>query len=276
MVKVDKVHTKDKVLKESLSVFQDNSLDFLGVDLNTTIDMPLGSEITEVVTKKAFADLIFKLKDGNGLNVEWEDQVNLDDILRFFSYSVDFTRKYKISFTTIIITNKSPKATEYISPTMSFNPIIIVLSERDADETLQKIREKIKNGEPINKLELIYLPMYTSPSGKNMYTLLSEAIQLTPVIAENKEEKEKLHSLMILLMGKFADEDRFKKVLEENRMILEDNVAVKVIEEMGMEKGKEEMALSMLKDGLSLEFIAKHAKRSIEWIEALQKNNTNI
>ena len=51
--------------------------------------------------------------------------------------------------------------------------------------------------------------------------------------------KAKLHSLLILLTGKFADKEEFRKVLEANGMIFEDNVAVQVIEEMGFEKGFE-------------------------------------
>ena len=102
-----------------------------------------------------------------------------------------------------------------------------------------------------------------------MYDLLSEAIQLAPAVAEDKEEREKLHSLMILLMGKFADKDRFKKVLEENRMILEDNVAVKALEEMGMEKA----VLGMLKKGMSLTTIAECIEMPVEWVEELQRRS---
>lgn len=43
-------------------------------------------------------------------------------------------------------------------------------------------------------------------------------------------------------------------------------------EEKGIEKGKKEVALEMLKEGTSIEFIAKVTQLSIESIEKIQRN----
>ncbi|MCL2014696.1 MAG: hypothetical protein FWG68_00435, partial [Defluviitaleaceae bacterium] len=65
----------------------------------------------------------------------------------------------------VILTLEQPKLTEYISESITFKPIIICLKERDADEALQNLQAQLKKGEPINELELIYLPLYNSKSG---------------------------------------------------------------------------------------------------------------
>ena len=43
----------------------------------------------------------------------------------------------------------------------------------------------------------------------------------------------------------------------------------------GIEKGKAEAALEMLKDGLSVEKVAKYVEKSVEWVEALMKDLTH-
>jgi len=146
-------------------------------------------------------------------------------------------------------------------------------------EALARIKEKIKNGEDVNKLELLYLPMYTSRSGKDMYDLLNEAIALTPKVSTVKAQREHIQSLMLLLMGRFVDNEKFREVMEANKMLLEDNIAVKVIEEMGMEKGMEkgiekgiaQTVLEMLKHGLDIATISMYTKMPIEWIEEVKK-----
>jgi len=133
-------------------------------------------------------------------------------MIRFFRYHVDFIKKYEIDLTSVILTNTPPKAREHKSRSANFTPGVIVLSERNADEALIKIKEKIRNGEDVNKLELLYLPMYISPKGRDMCDLLEEAISLTPAVSAIKEEREHIQSLMLLLMGRFVGTEKFRKV----------------------------------------------------------------
>ena len=181
---------------------------------------------------------------------------------------------HDIPFTTVIVTNKKPSVTEYINASLSFKPKVINLRERDADSTLAKIKESLIKNEPVNELELIYFPLYGSDTGKTMYDLLDTAIKLVPQVAADSERRNKLHSLLILLTGKFADEEEFEKVLEANRMILEDNVAVKVIEKMGFkkgrEKGREEVAREMITKDYDVAEISAITGLHLESIEKMK------
>jgi len=185
---VDTHHNKDKVLKESLTLFKDGSLEFLDSGLSGKVTDILSTEMTETTTKKSYADNALKMSTNEGVHHEWEADVSKDDVMRFGSYNLDLSRMHKIPFTTVIITATKPTETEYINKSISFKPIIIDLSERDADKTLAEIDRKIKAGEhsSINELEIIYLPLYTSKSGKTTADLLDIAVKLAPQVV--KEE----------------------------------------------------------------------------------------
>jgi len=157
---VDTHHNQDKVLKESFTLFKGRSLDFLDHNLLGEVTEVLSTEITEIKTKKAYADNALKLSTGNGIHHEWEVDISEDDLVRIGSYHMDLRRMHKIQFTTVIITAKKPRHTCYTSPSMTFAPKIINLKDRDADKALAEINKKLEAGKhnEINELEVIYLP----------------------------------------------------------------------------------------------------------------------
>jgi len=236
-VKQEPSHNKeqDKVFKECFDVFKGGTLDFLGIDLGGGIvEDILNTEITETTTKKLFADSALKLSDGTGLNCEWEADMSLDDMKRFASYSIDLSRKHKISFDTVIVMNKKPTITSYTTRTISFNPIIVVLSERFYDKTV----EKIQSGDIANPLELIYLPMYGNTS-KTDFEKLDTAVKLTHKMIPDEKQRNKIHTLLLFLNERFVGKDIIRKVMTENMQLLENNKAAQVLHEMGFEKGME-------------------------------------
>ena len=300
---IDSQYNQDKVLKESLSIFKGKSLDFLDIDLSGEITEVLGVEITETITKKAYADNALKLSNNTGVHHEWEAEINKADIKRFASYHIDLSRIHNMDFTTVIITTKNPSITTYKSPSMTFTPKIINLKERDADKVLEEIEAKLKReesgesgesgeDESINELLLIYLPLHGSSSGKTTADLLDTAIKLTPRVTKGDEEKKaKIHSLMILLSSTFVTDDELNKILEENSMYLENNRAVRVLEERGMRKGfsqgmaqgmlrLEQTAKNMLRGGLSLQQILEYTgleyKRLLELQAELDINHPAV
>ena len=282
MQNVDTHHNFDKVFKESLELFLGGKLDFFDVMLDGVITQILATEFTETATKKAFADLAFLLSILKGVHFEMEIDLSLDDLLRFAGYNIDLTRKHKVPFLTVIITLNKPKITEYVSDTISFKPIIICLKDRDGDAAFTDMAEKLERGEPINELELVYLPLYGSKSGKTIYELLSSAIKLTAKIPQSPTKVDKLRSLLILQMGKFVNDEEFFRVLEENSMILENNAAVRVLERRGMERGVKigekrgeenglaRAALAMLKEDMDVQKIAQMLSQPIDWVKDLQ------
>jgi hypothetical protein len=275
---VDTLRNQDKVLKESFALYKGRSLDFLDSNLTGEVTEILNTEMTETTTKKAYADNALKLSTGKGIHHEWEADISEDDMMRIGSYHIDLSRMHKISFTTVIITAKAPRTTEYVSPSMAFKPKIINLKDRDADKTLAEIDRKLKAGKhrEINELEIIYLPLYSSASGKTTADLLDLAIKLTPqVVKDDKKKQEKLQDLLILLTGSFVSESELNKVMEANMRILEDTTGYRLIEARGRTQGRNqreiEIAQNMLRDGDDYNKIARNTGLEMEKIDELAK-----
>ena len=272
---VNTVHNQDKVLKESFELFKGGTLEFLDVEFGGEVTEILSIEITQTTTKKAYGDNALKLSTNIGINSEWEADISEDDMIRFASYNLDLYRKHKIPFTTVIITTKPPRVTGLEGPSLSFKPKIINLKERDADKVIAEIERKLKAGEHINELQLIYLPLYGSSSGKTTADLLDKAIKLTPEVVKNdKSKREKLQSLMILLNSTFISYEEFYRVLEENYMVLEENRAVRALTDLGIkwgiEQGIEQTAKNMLQRGRDIQVISEDTGLSVSRIAELQ------
>jgi hypothetical protein len=271
---IDTLHNQDKVLKESFTLYKGRSLDFLDSHLTGEVTEILNTEMTETTTKKAYADNALKLSTGKGIHHEWEADISEDDMMRIGSYHIDLSRMHKISFTTIIITAKAPRTTEYVSPSMTFTPKIINLKDRDADKALTEIDRKLNAGkhDEINELEIIYLPLYSSKSGKTTTDLLDHAIKLTPQIVKgDKKKQEKLQDLLILLTGSFINKNELNKVMEANMRILEDTTGYRLIEDRGRNKREIEIAQNMLRDGDDYAKVARNTGLSMEKIDELAK-----
>ena len=157
-------------------------------------------------------------------------------------------------------------------------PQIVCLKDRDADIVLAEIDRKLNAGEheSINILEIIYLPLYGSESGKSTSELLDTAIKLTPkVIKDDKSKQQKLYDLLILLTGSFLSDEELNRVMEANMRILEDSPAVRVLEDRGVIRGMNqkaiEIAKNMLHRGRSYQEISEDTGLSVDRITELDK-----
>ena len=258
--RVDKLHNQDKVLKESLDLYNGGSLEFLDSELSGTVTDILSTEITETTTKKSFADKALKVIENGvceGYHKEWEVDIDEPDMKRFSSSNIDLSRNHNMDFTTVIITAKKPRVTSYKNKSLTFTPKIIVLSERDADAVLAEMDRKIQAGEQaqINPLELIYLPLYGSKSGKTAPNLLDTAIKLTTKVVEDKQKQNKLQDLLILLTSTFISDEELNKIVEDNMRVLEDSPAVRVLESRGRNQEKIEVAKKMLQGNFDISSI---------------------
>ena len=290
---VDSFQNQDKVFKESLSLFKGGTLDFLDEELSGEVTEVLSTEITETTTKKAFADNALKLAGNKGIHSEWEAKISESDIQRFASYNIDLCRAHSIPFTSVIITTSKPTVASYQNPSLTFAPKIINLKDRDADKALEGIFEKLKAGEidKINPLEVIYLPLYGSASGKATAELFDTALKLTPEVAKGDDGKrQKLQDLLVLLTSTFIDKEELDRVLEANMRIYEDNPAIKFFEErytargiakgisqgitQGISEGRDqrdvEIALNMLHRGRSIREISEDTGLSEDRVMELQ------
>jgi len=131
-----------------------------------------------------------------------------------------------------------------------------------------------KKGE-INLLEIIYLPLYGSKSGKKTPELFDMAIKLTPQVAEDRNRQQKLQDLLILLTSTFIDDSDFRKVLVANMRALEDSTAVRVLGEWGRAEGRNqalvEVAENMLRRGRNIQEVSEDTGLDLSRVAELQE-----
>ena len=270
MENVMKYHDNyDAVLKYMLSLYTDKSLEFLGIKGRVT--ELLNAENIEIDIRKTLDDQVLRLDNQNGVDIEWEANISKDDLLRFASYNIALTRKYKIPFETIIMTRKKVEKKSYISRSIKFTPRVINLNARNGKAALKGIRDKLDKGAEINPLEVVYLPLYNN-SGMTFKDVYKEIIGLLPKMAIDKREQERLLILSVLLANKFIeDDDEYKTILGMIKMAFEGNRMIKILEENGAIEKAREIVKGLLEFGVSIDIIKKTCGLSEDEILEIQQ-----
>ena len=167
----------DLAFKESFSIFENKTLDFLGLNLPKITEF-LETEFADLETHDSFLDLTFRLEDGSILHIEEETHLSEEDLMRFAHYDLWLYQRFKATIRTIVLTpaSGSPGTKSLDTGTVQYTVQQIILGERNADDLLEKIRNALENGQPVNELELIFLPLMQSRLPKN--ELLLETIKL--------------------------------------------------------------------------------------------------
>ena len=246
----------DLGFKEAITLFKDKTLDFLGIDELASIAEPLATESVNVEIKSLFRDLVFASKDKyRGFHFEEEVNLSLDDLWRFFDYNVSLYRIHERVFDTIIFVKEPTDLTGIDEGRLVFKPIIVQCSEIDADAMLAELKTDIADGKTINELKLVYLPLFRGTLDAN--GLFLESAKLIRAMKAEDSVKQKVSALAILIAGKVVDEDVLDKVYKEVKMMYSDNVILRVAENHGAAREKEETVRRMLAMGLDpLDIIA--------------------
>ena len=223
----------DLVFKEAFSIFNNRSLAFLGIDL-PPISSFLVTEIPEVETTDDMMDLNFRLEDGSILHIEEEMNLSKRDLIRFAHYDLRLYHYYDAPVHTVVLTPAdSSSGTKVLDiGSLQYNVLQIVLSDRDGDALLSQMRAALEKGEPVNELELIFLPLMKSRLTKT--ELLRRTIDLEKELPE-KELRNKVRELTLILADKIVDQKILDELWEELRMFK----VVKYAEEKGMEKASD-------------------------------------
>jgi hypothetical protein len=82
----------DLAFKEAFSLFNNKSLDFLGIDL-PSISSFIDTEFVEVETTNDMMDMNFRLTDGSILHLEEETHLSKRDLIRFAHYDLRLFNK---------------------------------------------------------------------------------------------------------------------------------------------------------------------------------------
>src|SRR6056297_2542726 len=156
-------HNYDFVFKDSFNLFKNDIADFLKVELPGIVSY-LETEFAEIETNSERMDLNFTLEDGSILHLEEEVEVSVDDLIRFASYDLKLYNRYRDRVRTIILCIKGYEKSEaeFNCGSLRYNSTVVDMSKKDGKKKMKELKEKIKNKEKINYLDLIFLPLMNS------------------------------------------------------------------------------------------------------------------
>jgi hypothetical protein len=169
--------------------------------------------------------------------------------------------QFDMSFRLFIFTNHKQTVTQYISPSILFTPTIINLGERDGDALLKKLESQIAAGEPVNALEVIYLPLYRSAT-KSVKEMTLEVVRMAPKVTAEQDKREKIILLTALVVNKFLNSGDYREIWEAVRMIYKDDKFLQAIIEVSQEE--ERVKLQKEIDELEAKRKEEEAKRKEE------------
>lgn len=238
-------HNYDLVFKESLSIFRNKTLDFLGLDLPIIVDF-VKTEFCQIETHAMMCDLVFRLADGSILHLEEETAISRKDTIRFAMYDLQLLQEYNVNITTLVLTLNTPKSenTTLNTQNLQYKLLVKDMSATNGDDKIQQLQAKIANHEPINELEIIFLPlMYTEHS---RIELVKKSVELVQTIAIEQQEQEKLVASILVLANRFLSKEQMEQIWEVIRMYK----FMEFAEEKGMQQGLQEGRQQGLQEGL--------------------------
>lgn len=248
----------DLVFKEAFSIFNDQALDFLNIDL-PPIRSILNSTLADISAKEQRFDLVFTLADGSILHLEEEAQVSRADLLRFAAYDLKIYGTYHQKITTVVLCFRENSAghTKFDIGSLQYEIKVCNTSDRDADQLLEEIQKKISNGEKINPLTLIFLPLMKSKESAN--TFVEKIIQTQLKLAIEEEVKKKIIVATLVLSDKLVKREILERIWEDIHMYK----FIEFAEEKGMEKGMQKGMEKGMEEGMQ-KGIAKGKAEGIE------------
>ena len=267
-------------------------LNKLGFDSKTC--QILNSELFVVNLSARRADLILKL-DNMYLIIEFQSsKVFRYDKKRFSTYAhmFDLNKDDNLPvYLCVLSTAEKSKMVKYsINDKSVFIFSIVSLWDDDESEIINNIGDKISNKQDISIEELVdfaLIPLITKEKDKEYIFSIVEDL-IFEVDFPDLQTKDFVLGIILLLSNKLLDNGEFKKILEGKLMGQLECVSRYVNErfeegikegmekgikegmEKGMEESSKEIAISLLKNGLSEEFVALNTKLPLSRVRKLK------
>ncbi len=232
-----KYQNYDLLVKESLTIFKNKTLEFLGLSLPKIVDV-IKTDLYKIETKNKLIDMNFLLEDNSILHLEEEIHISENDLIRFAETDLLLydSRKTKIHTVVLVLGENKNNKSKIEAGSLNYTVEIVNLTGQDGVEKYKELKRKIENKEEINELELIFLPLMKNV--KEKIDVLDDSINLTRQIETSDEEKGKIISMLLVLMDKFIDENKILSVWEDLKMLNIIKIAEKKGEVKGEVKGK--------------------------------------
>ena len=192
----------------------------------------LVTEFAEVETRDEFVDLTFRLENGDVLHIEEQATLTEEDLIRFAHYDLRLYSKYHVPVHTVVLSPFHSKnhVSFFNAGCFQYSVIHQVIQGRNGDEVLERMRDEIATGKPVNELELIFVPLMESRLP--VRDLLLETIRLEKKI-KDENIKNKVIALTMVMANRLVEAELLEKIWEEVKMLK----ILKYAEDKGKEQG---------------------------------------
>lgn len=172
-------------LKVMMQFFADEILPFLGISGKVVSIAPTESIYLEL--KKQYEDFNLITEDGTWKHFEFQStNGGVEDLKRFRSYESVASYTYGVEITTYVLFSGKIRhpVTEFSEGVNTYRIIPVIMTNIDADQLLQTLKDKADQGNPITK----------------------EASEITP------QEKQKIEAVIYTMADKFLDSVTLEEV----------------------------------------------------------------
>ena len=156
----------------------------------------------------------------------------MNDLIRFAHYDLRIFSKYRVRIHTVVLSPASSKLDSLIIDTGCLHYAVThqIIKGRNADEVLERTHNEIACGNPVNELELIFVPLMESRLP--VQDLLLETIKLEKQI-KDENLRNKVIALTMVMSNRLVEADLLERIWEEMKMLK----ILKYAEDKGKEQG---------------------------------------
>lgn len=277
--------------------YEDRGMKYAGLHFGKEIMPCLGlaeplrvapTEIIELEIRQMYEDFNYEMPDSSWAHFEFQSHDGgVEDLKRFRQYEANVSSAYGVVVVTYVVYTGNVKnpVTSITEGINTYRIVPILMGEKDGDQVIKTVREKLKAARRITKQDLVPLVMTPLMSGKDsiavrmkeILTLLSECEKKVNEELD-QEDIKKLEAIVYAFANKFLNPAELEEVVEVLKMsilgqrIFEDGVE-KGIEkgiERGMEKSMTKIVTTMLSKNKTVEEIHEDTDIPIRYIQKVK------
>lgn len=230
----------DIAVKWIAAALQGQTLDVLGVQTDRIKEV-FGFEPVNIVVKAGRLDVIARCENGDLYHIEEQRHLSRADMYRFASQHFSAAEQWGNQITDIILASGHVTASAKVlnTPSGRYAPIIIDFTERDGWKRLKEIRQAVASGEPVNLMELVFVPLYGKEQDVVREDLAKEAIRFDIELCKAEKISKTLLAVALIFANKLLSKTFINDIWEEINMLDIIEVAMEKGEETGFKKGEE-------------------------------------
>lgn len=263
---------EDVALKVSAEFFRDEIMPALNIQ--GKVVACLSTEGIVLDLRKGFQDFNFLMEDDSIKHFEFQStNEGLIGLKRFRMYEAVISYENKREVTTYVMFSGNIKRpmTEFKEGINTYKVEPIILSDKDADEIIETLRQKVDVGEALTKADL--LPLCLSPLMGGEMThkeRIVAAYDITRrVTGVDEEVIKKVEAVIYIMADKFLESSEMKKLREEIKMTRLGQMLYNDWKEEGERLHLLMLVRKKLEKGKTLEVIADEVESDVETIEVL-------